>query len=262
MWRIQSDRGLFLSNEVRFRNIETPRKAIAYSKKAHIRPTERAGKMSNNRAKHHAGISAVIITLNEEHDIESALKSVDWCDEIIVVNSGSRDRTVEICRKYNCRVYHKDFQGFGEQKQFAIEQASNLWILSIDADEIITTELNTEITAALKKGETKYTGFTIPITTVLWDKVIRSSERYTRPKLRLFNRSFGGFSPAQVHEGVQVSGKVGRLSEPMYNFAYSSIGDYFHKFNSYTSFADQRKPWSQKEVLGLWLAVSFPNRVY
>src|SRR5262249_10500727 len=143
-------------------------------------------------------VSAVIIALNEERDIQRALKSVEWCDEIIVVDSGSTDRTVDICMKFGANVFHKDFVGYGEQKQFAVDQATNDWILSIDADEVIPPDLRDEIQISLRKNRNQngqmYNGFRLSICTVLWDRVVRDCPRYTRPKLRLFDRTHGKFN--------------------------------------------------------------------
>ena len=83
-------------------------------------------------------VSAVLITLNEEADIARALKSVAWCDEVVVVDSGSTDRTVEICEAHDCKVLHRTFGGYGEQKAFAVMQAANDWVLAIDADEEVS----------------------------------------------------------------------------------------------------------------------------
>src|SRR5882724_878871 len=171
--------------------------------------------MNSNRI----GISAVIIALNEERDIENSLKSVQWCDEIIVVDSGSTDGTLKICRDFGCKVFEREFNGFGEQKQFAVDRAENDWVLSIDADEVITAELRNEILSGLNNRQHGPYGYYLAITTILWDRKIRRSVRYTRPKLRLFNRNHGRFNSAKLHEGVDMSGEVGTLTQAMYNYA-------------------------------------------
>ncbi len=183
-------------------------------------------------------ISAVLITFNEEADIARALRSVSWCDEVLVVDSGSSDRTREICETHGCRVLRRAFRGYGEQKAFAVSQAAHHWILAVDADEEVSPELRDEIRARLRDpGDCR--GFYLRITTILWDHVLRNSDRHTKHKLRLFDRRFGNFRPQLVHESVAVEGRTCRLRERMYNYSFADIADYFDKFNRYTSAAAQ-----------------------
>jgi glycosyltransferase involved in cell wall biosynthesis len=181
-------------------------------------------------------VSAVIIALNEEADIARAVDSVRWCDEVLVVDSGSTDRTVEICAARGCKVIHREFTGYGEQKAFAVMQAANDWVFVVDADEEVTPALRDEIRQKLDSPVNCH-GFRIPITTVLWDKVIRTKDRHTANKLRLFDRRYGNFQHQQVHESVVLSGPSELLRERMYNHSYANIADYFEKFNRYTSAA-------------------------
>jgi glycosyltransferase involved in cell wall biosynthesis len=179
-------------------------------------------------------ISAVIISFNEELDIARAIASLAWCDEVLIVDSGSTDRTIEVCQAYGCKVLHRDFTGYGEQKAWAVAQAANDWILALDADEEVPAALKEEIASRLALAE-NCSGYYIPITTVLWDQVVRTGHRHTKPKLRLFDRRFGNFRKQLVHESVAVEGRTEHLRQPMYNYSYSSIADYFDKFNRYTS---------------------------
>jgi glycosyltransferase involved in cell wall biosynthesis len=181
-------------------------------------------------------VTAVLITCNEEADIARALSSVQWCDEIVVVDSGSTDRTVEICRAHGCKVFQRTFNGFGEQKTFAVAQASNNWVLIIDSDEEVTPALRDEIRSRLQSvGDCR--GFYIRIITLLWDQVLRPQKRHTCTKLRLFDKRYGKYGDQLVHESVMLNGPTGSLHEPMYNHSYASIDDYFEKFNRYTSAA-------------------------
>ena len=181
-------------------------------------------------------ISAVIITFNEETDIARALRSVSWCDEILVVDSGSTDRTVDICHAHGCKVIHRNFTGYGEQKGFAVARAANDWVLVLDADEEVTPALRDEILARLESpGD--YRGFVVPITTILWDKIVRTQERHTCYKLRLFDKRFGSYGSQLVHESVALNGRTAALHERMYNHSYANIADYFDKFNRYTTAA-------------------------
>jgi glycosyltransferase involved in cell wall biosynthesis len=181
-------------------------------------------------------VTAVVITLNEENDIARAVDSVSWCDEVLVVDSGSTDRTVEICRARGCRVIHRTFTGYGEQKAFAVSHATNDWVFVVDADEEVTPALRDEILRRLDSpGDCR--GFLIPITTILWDQVLRTPDRHTGLKLRLFDRRFGNFGKQLVHESVLLNGPIETLRGPMYNHSYADIADYFEKFNRYTSAA-------------------------
>jgi glycosyltransferase involved in cell wall biosynthesis len=181
-------------------------------------------------------ISAVIIAFNEEVDIPRALSSLAWCDEVLVVDSGSTDRTVEVCEAYGAKVLRRDFIGYGDQKAWAVTQAAHDWIIALDADEQVPGALRDEIQSKLASAD-NCCGYYIPITTVLWDQVVRAGHRHTKPKLRLFDRRFGNFRRQLVHESVALEGRTGLLREPMYNFSCSSIADYFDKFNRYTSLA-------------------------
>jgi hypothetical protein len=155
-------------------------------------------------------------------------------------------------------VFVRDFNGFGEQKQYAVEQASNDWVLSLDADEVISAELAFEIRSAVNDNSRSANGFYLPITTLLWDKKVRRSIRYTRPKLRLFNRNYGKFNQAKLHEGVDVSGEVGTLNQAMYNYAYADISDYFQKFNFYTSVAARDSHIRNKRASAFPMLLRFP----
>jgi glycosyltransferase involved in cell wall biosynthesis len=184
-------------------------------------------------------ISAVLITFNEEADIARAVDSVSWCDEVLVVDSGSTDRTLEICASRGCRIIHHEFRGFGDQKAFAVRQAAHDWVLVVDADEEVTPGLRDEIRKKLEAPRGCY-GYRIPITTVLWDKVIRTQDRHTATKLRLFDRRRGNFQRQLVHESVVLDGPTELLQERMYNHSYANISDYFDKFNRYTTAAAQQ----------------------
>ena len=198
-------------------------------------------------------VSAVLITFNEEADIARAVDSVSWCDEVLVVDSGSTDRTVEICAARGCKVIHREFTGYGEQKAFAVMQAANDWVLVVDADEEATPALRDEIRQRLESpGDCR--GFRIPITTILWDQVVRTQDRHTAAKLRLFDRRYGNVQHQLVHESVALDGRTELLRERMYNHSYANIADYFEKFNRYTT-AGARQCFAQGKNHSVFAAI-------
>lgn len=148
-------------------------------------------------------ISAVIIAFNEENKIEEALKSVSFADDILVVDSESTDRTREIAENAGARVILQKWLGFSAQKQFASDNASNNWVLSLDADEIVSDELRTEI---VKLGETGTSadGFRIPRLSFYMDRAIRHGGWYPDRQLRLFDRRKGRWKPMLIHESVEM----------------------------------------------------------
>ena len=184
-------------------------------------------------------ISCVIITFNEEENIHRALNSVKWCDEIIVVDSGSTDKTIEICKEFNCQIYTKEFNGYGEQKRYAVSLAHNDWILSIDADEVVSDELYDEIKNIFNDDEIKFNGFFLPRSLIFLGKHFKYGRESKEYYLRLFDKNYGNFSSDKVHERVKLTGDTQKLNGTLQHYSYTNIEQYFNKFNSYTSKAAQ-----------------------
>lgn len=181
-------------------------------------------------------VSAVIITYNEEHNIRRTLSQLYWCDEVVIVDSYSTDNTIAICQEFGCQIYSKKFEGYGEQKRFAVSLASNDWVLCIDADEVLTDKLIWEITEELSAGTT-YSGFSIPMNLVFLNKEFVHGKESGRYFLRLFNRLHGGFTADKVHESIKVEGQVKKLKHTIRHYSYSSLTQYLEKFNRYTSYS-------------------------
>lgn len=178
-------------------------------------------------------LSVIIITKNEAQHISRCLKSVSWADEIIVLDSGSTDNTVELCKVYTDKVFVTDWPGFGIQKQRALDKATGDWVLSIDADEQVSAELRMEIEQAMLS--TEYDGFEIPRLSSYCGREMRHGGWWPDYVLRLFKRELGKFSPELVHERVEISGKIAKLTQPLLHEAFINPEEVLHKINSYSS---------------------------
>ncbi len=151
-------------------------------------------------------ISAIVITLNEEQNIRAALESLRWADEIIVVDSESVDRTVEIARGFTDRVFVRAWPGYSAQKNFAAEQASYDWVFSLDADERVSDELMRELEQIKQSAEPQAAGFEMPRLTSYLGRWIKHSGWYPDYKLRLYNRKRSRWLGDFVHESIEVDG--------------------------------------------------------
>jgi glycosyltransferase involved in cell wall biosynthesis len=203
-------------------------------------------------------ISAVIIAYNEERRISATLRALDFCDEIVVVDSGSTDATVSICKQFNCRVFTRAFDGYGTQKEFAVSKASNDWVLAVDADEIVSDALRREIISTFSTMPVSVVGYYVPISLVFLGRILRFGGEYKKPHLRLFNRTAGTFTRDNVHEHAEIHGKKARLKNHILHISYESIGDYLEKFNGYTSIAADKLFQSGRSFAKLNVFVRFP----
>lgn len=178
-------------------------------------------------------LSVIIITKNESRHIASCLKSVAWADEIIVLDSGSSDDTVAICKTYTAQVYETDWPGFGPQKQRALDKAQGDWVFSIDADEQVTTQLQEEIKHAIQSN--RFAGYQIPRLSSFCGKTIRHGGWWPDYIVRLFRRESANFLDVPVHEKVLVDGPVGKLKSPLLHDTYQTLEEAINKMNKYSS---------------------------
>ncbi|NRA36993.1 MAG: glycosyltransferase family 2 protein, partial [Planctomycetes bacterium] len=178
-------------------------------------------------------ISAIIITHNEEDRIGSCLQALSWCDEIIVIDSGSTDNTITIAKQYGVEAIHHPFAGFGAQKQFAVSQTHHNWVLNVDADEIISEELKSEITALDENSDVA--GWNIPFQTEFMGTVLKYGTCRSEKHLRLFNKNKGDFDASVAHEKVLLEGKVSQLGNHILHHPYRDMSHYITKLNLYTS---------------------------
>jgi len=181
-------------------------------------------------------VSAIIITRNEADRIERCLRSLAWCDEIIVVDSGSSDATAGVAGKYTPKVYVEEWKGFGLQKQSALNKATCEWVLSIDADEEVTAELSDEILRVIGNGREK-AGYFIPRKNLYGRKWLRFGGQYPDFVLRLFLRASGRFTENTVHERVVVEGECGKLHSPMIHYAFKDLSSMIRKLDDYSTLA-------------------------
>ncbi len=180
-------------------------------------------------------LTVTIITYNEEENIMACLESVKWVDEIVVVDSFSSDRTVEICRDYTDKIFQHQWQGYAKQKQMAVDYAKGPWVLILDADERLTPELKNEIIGTLSK--TDYDGFYISRKNFFLEKWIRHSGWWPDHTLRLFRKGRVFLEDREVHEKVVVEGRVGYLKNPLEHYTYRTISDFVKKMENYSTLA-------------------------
>jgi glycosyltransferase involved in cell wall biosynthesis len=180
-------------------------------------------------------VSAVLISRNAERLLDRVLSALSWCDEIVVVDSGSTDGTTAIAQRHGARVIAHAFEGYGRQKAFAVRQAKHDWVLVVDGDEIVTPELQQEIEKTLARDGDRFAGYDVPISLVFLGRLMTHGGEYKMPHLRLFDRRRGNYNHNAVHERVELDGPVGRLRHHMLHDSYESIEHYFAKFNEYTS---------------------------
>lgn len=183
-------------------------------------------------------VSVCFIVMNEAERIEESLRSVAWADEIVVVDSGSTDGTVEICERYTDRVLHQDFLGHIEQKNFALDQATNEWVLSLDGDEVLSPDLAREIQRELAAHHADTDGFLMPRMTRYLGRWIRHGSWYPDRKLRLWRRSSGRWGGVNPHDRVELSCETPRtrtLQEPILHYSYRDVSHHVRTIDSFTT---------------------------
>ncbi|MEG3640085.1 glycosyltransferase family 2 protein [Magnetococcus sp. PR-3] len=185
-------------------------------------------------------ISGVIITLNAAHQLEPCLHSLASCSEIVVVDSGSTDGTQALAEAYGARVIHQEWLGFGAQKQFATQQATQDWVLCLDADERISTELHTSIDQLFSSLPPPLHAYDMPRCNRFMGRWLRHGEGYPDPNLRLFHKDQAHWSQDPVHEHVQTEGQVGRLKGDILHHSEESLESYLSKQNRYTTLQAQQ----------------------
>lgn len=180
------------------------------------------------------GISAIVITLNEENNISECLETLKWCDEIILVDSGSADNTVKIAEEFTKNIFTAENLPYGEKRNLGIEKASHEWIIWLDADERITSEIQEEIQQKITAG--KINAYYINRKSFFINKFIKHCGWYPDYTLRLFRKASGiRFDSSLVHEKAVYSGNTEKLRNDILHYTDRSFEHYINKLNKYTS---------------------------
>lgn len=179
-------------------------------------------------------LSAVLITKNAERTLERTLAALGWVDEIVVVDSGSEDATAAIARRHGARFLERDWPGYGPQKRRAAEAATGDWILSVDADEVVSPELAASIREAVASPG-NHVAFRMYLCTEFLGTWLGSRGWWRDWKLRLYRSDRGSFNDEQVHEGISVEGPVGSLDGPLYHYAWRDVAHRLQKENAYAT---------------------------
>ncbi len=185
------------------------------------------------------GISAVVITYNEERNIDRCLSALAFVDEIIVVDSFSSDKTIKLAEKYTDKIFQREFCGFSDQKNAAVSYASNEWVLIVDADEVVPAELAFEIRQAVELGD--FDAYRMPRATYFIDRIMRHCGWFPDYQLRLAKRENAHFEYRLVHETLNVEGCIGTLKTPLIHYSYESFDNFIDKQVVYAEAAARQK---------------------
>ena len=186
-----------------------------------------------------SGLSACVITYNESDRIEACLRSVSFCDELLVVDSHSTDDTRARAQALGARVIERDWPGYRSQKQFAVDAAQHDWVLCVDADERVSPALRAEIEALRQQGFAGAAGWSLPRITDYFGRFLRHGNAYPDRLVRLFDRRRGGWSGDEIHENTHVRGRTARLHGHLEHYSYRSLGDHLARMQRYADLMAQ-----------------------
>lgn len=188
-------------------------------------------------------ISITIITRNEETNIERCLQSLQWADEIVVLDTFSSDRTVEICRKFTSKVFQEKWHGYGRQKNICASRTSHRWVLNIDADEVVSPECAEAIQNELQNGPSHFV-YRFPRKNFFGNRWVRFGGWYPDKISRLYDKTRVSFKESQVHEKLHPDDNSGVIQEPLLHYSYKGFEDYIDRQNRYSTLYAEEKAQS------------------
>jgi len=198
-------------------------------------------------------ISAVVLTKNEEKNIAGCLQSISWCDEIVVIDDNSQDKTVEIAKMHNAKVFSHSLSGdFSKQRNLGLEKTTGEWVLFVDADERVSPALWYEIMQHTNNPINSYSGYFIKRTDVMWGRELKHGESGNIKLLRLAKRNSGQWR-GHVHEIWKIKGKTSTLNSPLMHYPHQTIGEFLMEINFYTDL--RTKELHAKKVRVFWWSI-------
>ncbi|MBU2632263.1 glycosyltransferase family 2 protein, partial [Patescibacteria group bacterium] len=209
-------------------------------------------------------LSVVISVFNEEEKIEECLSSASFADEIILVDNGSSDKTVEKAKKFNVKIYNQenDSLRIDLQKNFGFQKATGDWILSLDADERISKELAEEIRQVLKSNQSSINGYWIPRKNIIFNKWIKHTGWYPDLQLRLFKKGKGEYIKKAVHKPLEIEGKTGELKNLLIHKRYSSLKEFIDKTINIYAPSEAERLLSEGYSVSVRDAIRFPAQEF
>jgi glycosyltransferase involved in cell wall biosynthesis len=199
--------------------------------------------------------SVYIICKNEEQHIKRVLESIQDFEEIIIVDSGSTDKTLEIVKKYTDKIFYKKWNGFSIQKEYAKSMCTKEWVLNLDADEELTLELKDEIVQTIKNN--KIDALDIKISSKYMGKFNNKFCKFNR-RIRFFRKISGKYAPKLVHESIEVNGKVNKADGFIYDYGTINLETHLNKINSYSTLRAEEKFSKNKKASIIKLLLVFP----
>ena len=204
---------------------------------------------ANQPSVHRETVACSVVSYNEEKNLQHCLESAKWMDEIVVVDSFSTDRTMEIARTYTDKIFQRPWRGFGDQKNYAMDQASTDWVFILDSDERIPAELQVEIEAVLSAGSKEGpVAYYVPRHNYYFGSLVLHAGCYPDYQLRLFRRGIGHLDDAEPHNKFLFTGDSAYLSAPLVHLTRPTLHNYFEKFPNFTTLAAQDRARTKRHV--------------